>query len=166
MSTRAEYKHLLLHRAALQHRVGGLYEENPGPERDALIQSIARELQRVLAACRASPFDKTVLEPVFGPPALFHFPSVSPLPPPSPPVPVLVFPAVFPPNAAEPLFLPDDNLLVGPPFISSPSLFCTDLGKFVSLIFFYSFTNSGFSLFQSFGWTTSPCHHPLCPIFR
>jgi len=148
MSICAEYKRLLLHRSVLQHRVGGLYEENPGPEHDALIQSIARELQRVLAACRASPFDKTVPEPVFGPPALFRFPSVSPSPPPSPPVPVLVSPAVFPPDAAKPLFLPDDNLLVGPPFISSPSLFCTDLGKFVSLLFFYSFTNSGFPYFS------------------
>ena len=166
MSTRTEYERLLLHRSALQHRVGGLYEENPGPERDALIQSIARELQRVLAACCASPFDKTVPEPVFGPPALFHFPFVSPSPPPSPPVPVLVFPAVFPPDTAAPLFLPDDNLLVGPPFISSPSLFCTDLGKFVSLLFFYPFTNSGFSLFQPFGWTASLCHRLLCLIFR
>ena len=165
MSTCTEYKHLLLHRSALQHWVGGLYEENPGPERDALIQSIARELQRVLATCRASPFDKTIPKPVFGPPVLFCFPSVLPLLPPSPPVLVLVSPAVFPPDMAEPLFLPDDNLLVGPPFISSPSLFCTDLGKFVSLLFFYSFTSSGFSLFQPFGWTISPCHCPLCPIF-
>jgi len=146
MSTRAEYEHLLLHRSALQHRVGGLYEENPGPKRNALIQSITRELQQVLAACHASPFDKTVPEPVFGPPALFRFPFVSPSPPPSPPVPVLVSPAVFPPGAAELLFLPDNNLLVGPPFISSLSLFCTDLSKFIFLLFSHSFTNSGFSL--------------------
>ena len=147
MSTCAEYEHLLLHRSALQHRVGSLYEENPGPKHDTLIQSIARELQRVLAACRASPFDKTVPEPVFGPPALFRFPSVSPSPLPSPLVPVLVSPAVFPPDMAELLFLPDNNLLVGPPFISSPSLFCTDLGEIIFLLFLYSFTNSGFSLF-------------------
>ena len=165
MSTCTEYKHLLLHRSVLQHRVGSLYEENSGPECDVLIQSITRELQRVLAACRASPFDKTVPEPIFGPPALFHFPSVSPLPPPSPPVLVLVSPMVFPPDAAEPLFLPDDNLLVGSPFIFSPSLFCTDLSEFIFLLFLHSFTNSGFFLFQPFGWTTSPCHHLHCPIF-
>ena len=82
-----------------------------------------------------------------------------------PPVPVLVSPTVFPPGTAEPLFLPDDNLLVGPPFISSLSLFCTSLSKFLSLVLFHSFTNSGFSLFQPFGWTISPCHRLLCPIF-
>jgi len=147
MSTRAEYKYLLLHHSALQHQAGSLYEENPGPKRDALIQSIARKLQRVLAACRASPFDKTIPEPVFGPPALFRFPSVLPSSPPSPPVPVLVSPAVFPPDAAELLFLSDDNLLVSPPFISSPSLFCTDLGEIIFLLFLHFFTNSGFSLF-------------------
>ena len=147
MFIRAEYKHLLLHRSTLQHRVGGLYEENPSPEHDALIQSIARKLQWILTTYRASSFDKTVPEPIFGPPALFRFLFVLPLPPSSPLVPVLVSPAVFSPDMAEPLFLPDDNLLVGPPFISSLFLFCTDLGKFVSLLFFYSFTNSGFSLF-------------------
>ena len=147
MSTRTEYEHLLLHRSTLQHYIGSLYEENPGPKRDALIQSIARELQQVSATCRASPFDKTIPEPIFGPPVLFRFPSVSPLPPLSPLVPVLVSPAVFPPDAAELLFLPDDNLLVASPFISSPSLFCTELSEFVLLLFLQSFTNPGFFLF-------------------
>ena len=78
---------------------------------NALIRSIARELQRVLAACCVSSFDKTVPEPIFGPPALFHFPSVSPSLPLSPPVLVLVSPAVFPPNMTELLFLPNKNLV-------------------------------------------------------
>ena len=134
MSTCTKYEHLLLHRSALQHRIGSLYEQNPSLKCNALIQSIARELQRVSATCHTSPFDKTIPKPIFGPLVLFRFLSVSPSPPPSPPVPVLVSPMVFPPDAAEPLF-PDDNLLVAPPFISSPSLFCTDLSE---LSFYYS----------------------------
>ena len=135
MSTHAKYEHLLLHCSILQYHVGSLYEENPGLEHDALIQSITRELQWVLAACRVFPFDKTVPKSIFGPPVLFRFSSVLPSPPLSPPAPVLVSLVVFPPNAAELLFLPDNNLLVMPPFISSPSLFCSDLG---GLSFYYS----------------------------
>jgi len=164
MSTRAKYEHLLLHHSTFQHRVGSLYEKNPSLKHNTLIQSIARELQRVLATCRTSPFDKTVPEPVFGPPALFCFPFVLPSLPLSPLVLVLVSPMVFPPNVSEPLFLPDKNLLVVPPFISSPFLFCSDLSK---LFFHYSCsfcTNSDFSLSQLSGWMLSPCNRLLCPI--
>ena len=147
MSTRAEYEHLLLHHSALQHCVGSLYEENPGPEHNVLIQSIARELQWVSTTCCMFSFNKTVPKPVFGPLVLFCFPSVSPFPPLSPPVLVLVSPAVFPPTVAELLFLPDDNLLVVPLFISSPSLFCSDLGELLFLLFLYPFTDFNSSLF-------------------
>ena len=156
MSTRAEYKHLLLHCSVLQHCIGSLYEKNPSPKRDVLIQSIARELQQVSATCCASPFDKTISEPIFGPSALFRFPSVSPSLSLSPPVPVLVLPAVFSPNASEPLFLPDNNLLVVPSFISSPSLFCSNFGE---LFLYYS---CSFLLIPIFPYFSSPvgcCPH-------
>ena len=129
MSICAKYKQLLLHCSVLQHCVRSLYEENSSPKHNTLIQSIARELQWVSAACHTSPFDKTIPKPVFGPVVLFCYPSVLSSLPLSPPVVVLVSPVVFPPNAAELLFFPNDNLLVVPPFISSLSLFCSDLGE-------------------------------------
>ena len=77
-----------------------------------------------------SPFDKTIPEPAFGPLALFCFLLVSSsFSSSSSLVLFLVSFAVFPPNAPELLFLSNDNLLVVLPFISSPSLFCFDLGK-------------------------------------
>jgi len=78
MSTRTEYKHLLLHCSVLQHCIGGLYEKDPSPEHDTLIQAIAKELQQVSAACHTLPFNKAILGPISSPSLLSRFPLVSP----------------------------------------------------------------------------------------
>jgi len=58
MSTAAEYDRLLSQRDKLQQHIGGLFEDPPSKQRDALVSYLSRELQRISHLCQDSLFSK------------------------------------------------------------------------------------------------------------
>ena len=58
MSTTAEYDRLLSQRDELRQHVGGLFEDPPSKQHDALVSYLSGELQCISHLCRDSPFSK------------------------------------------------------------------------------------------------------------
>jgi len=58
MSTAAEYDWLLSQQDELWQHIGGLFENPPSKQCDALVSYLSRELQRISCLCHNSPFSK------------------------------------------------------------------------------------------------------------
>ena len=58
MSTAAEYDRLLSQRDELQQHIGGLFEDPPSKQRDALVSYLSGELQCISRLCQDSLFSK------------------------------------------------------------------------------------------------------------
>jgi len=58
MSTAAEYDRLLSQRDKLWQHIGGLFEDPPSKQRDALVSYLSRELQRISHLCQDFLFSK------------------------------------------------------------------------------------------------------------
>jgi len=58
MSTAAEYDRLLSQRDELRQHIGGLFEDPPSKQRDALVSYLSGELQRISRLCHNSLFSK------------------------------------------------------------------------------------------------------------
>jgi len=58
MSTAAEYDRLLSQRDELQQHIGGLFEDPPSKQRDALVSYLSGELQYISHLCQDSLFSK------------------------------------------------------------------------------------------------------------
>jgi len=60
MSTVAKYDRLLSQRDELHQHIGGLFEDPPSKQRDALVSYLSEELQRISHLCQDSLFSKIV----------------------------------------------------------------------------------------------------------
>ena len=60
MSTAAEYDQLLSQRDELRQHIGGLFEDPPSKQRDALVSYLSGELQHISRLCQDSLFSKIV----------------------------------------------------------------------------------------------------------
>jgi len=60
MSTATEYDWLLSQRDELRQHIGGLFEDPPSKQRDALVSYLSGELQRISRLCQDSIFSKIV----------------------------------------------------------------------------------------------------------
>ena len=58
MSTATEYDWLLSQRDELRQHIGGLFEDPPSKQRDALVSYLSGELQRISCLCQDSIFSK------------------------------------------------------------------------------------------------------------
>jgi len=58
MSTATEYDQLLSQRDELWQHIGGLFEDPPSKQRDALVSYLFGELQRISRLCQDSLFSK------------------------------------------------------------------------------------------------------------
>jgi len=58
MSTAAEYDQLLSQRDELRQHIGGLFEDPPSKQRDALVSYLSGELQHISRLCQDSLFSK------------------------------------------------------------------------------------------------------------
>jgi len=58
MSTAAEYNWLLSQQDELRQHIGGLFEDPPSKQRDALVSYLSEELQRISHLCQDSLFSK------------------------------------------------------------------------------------------------------------
>jgi len=60
MSTATEYDRLLSQRDELRQHIGGLFEDPPSKQHDALVSYLSGELQRISRLCQDSLFSKIV----------------------------------------------------------------------------------------------------------
>jgi len=60
MSTAAEYNRLFSQRDELRQHIGGLFENPPSKQRDALVSYLSGELQRISRLCQDSLFSQVV----------------------------------------------------------------------------------------------------------
>jgi len=67
MSTAAEYDRLLSQRNKLWQHIGGLLEDPPSKQRDALVSYLSGELQRISRLCQDSLFSKIAAVSAFAP---------------------------------------------------------------------------------------------------
>jgi len=67
MSTAIEYDRLVSQRDELRQHIGGLFEDPPSKQRDALVAYLSGELQRISRLCQDSIFSKSVTVPTSAP---------------------------------------------------------------------------------------------------